>query len=79
MYRTHQKSHSLTCRVPLHVRALVALYTAVAVHVNNLLVIALVQGWAELADGILAYKFRYPTRTTSGKKLSMVLSHPPEK
>jgi hypothetical protein len=33
----------------------------------------------ELYDQILAYKFEYPTVTTSGKQLKMILSHPPEK
>lgn len=33
----------------------------------------------ELSDEILAYKFEYPTVTTSGKELRMILSHPPEK
>eukprot|EP00195_Chlamydomonas_chlamydogama_P003864 CAMPEP_0202921462 /NCGR_PEP_ID=MMETSP1392-20130828/77409_1 /ASSEMBLY_ACC=CAM_ASM_000868 /TAXON_ID=225041 /ORGANISM="Chlamydomonas chlamydogama, Strain SAG 11-48b" /LENGTH=251 /DNA_ID=CAMNT_0049615033 /DNA_START=212 /DNA_END=967 /DNA_ORIENTATION=+ len=33
----------------------------------------------ELYDPILAYRFSYPTETVSGKKLSMVLTHIPEK
>ncbi|KAF5830123.1 hypothetical protein DUNSADRAFT_15014, partial [Dunaliella salina] len=33
----------------------------------------------ELYDDILAYKFKYPVSTVSGKPLKMLLSHPPEK
>ena len=32
-----------------------------------------------LSDPILAYSFEYPTATTAGKPLSMVLSRAPEK
>ena len=33
----------------------------------------------ELYDPILAYRFNYPSETTSGKPLRMVLAHEPEK
>eukprot|EP00199_Chlamydomonas_sp_CCMP681_P002769 CAMPEP_0119108856 /NCGR_PEP_ID=MMETSP1180-20130426/15788_1 /TAXON_ID=3052 ORGANISM="Chlamydomonas cf sp, Strain CCMP681" /NCGR_SAMPLE_ID=MMETSP1180 /ASSEMBLY_ACC=CAM_ASM_000741 /LENGTH=312 /DNA_ID=CAMNT_0007094523 /DNA_START=21 /DNA_END=959 /DNA_ORIENTATION=+ len=35
--------------------------------------------FTELVDPILAYKFKYPTRSVSGKPLKMLLSHEPEK
>lgn len=39
----------------------------------------LVQGFRELYDPILAYKFIYPVVTSAGQDLQMTLTHPPEK
>jgi hypothetical protein len=38
-----------------------------------------VQGFRELYDPILAYKYIYPTVTSQGQQLQMTLTHPPEK
>lgn len=37
------------------------------------------QGFKELYDPILAYKFLYPVVTSAGLELQMTLTHPPEK
>lgn len=37
------------------------------------------QGFKQLYDPILAYKFMYPVQTASGEQLQMVLTRPPEK
>lgn len=37
------------------------------------------QGFRELYDPILAYKFIYPVVTSEGQQLQMTLTHPPEK
>jgi hypothetical protein len=37
------------------------------------------QGFRELYDPILAYKFIYPVVTSAGQELQMTLTHPPEK
>lgn len=37
------------------------------------------EGFKELYDPILAYKYSYPTRTSSGQPVQLVLTRPPEK